>query len=128
MYLNKHLVYWIVRYSKTVNVTLDDLQTALRYKLPEMQFEGAEFAGGFEIFSPIEGMMYQHKDGVLRQHYFVITADSIKNALRVYIYKEELLTAEFSDIRANFCKIVEGIKEYLKEHKSVDKILGELIE
>lgn len=127
MYLNKHLVFWITRYAKSTNLSLDDLQTALRYKLPDLQFEGASFTGGFEIFSPIDGVEYMHSNGVMRQHYFVITADTIKNAIRVYIYKEELLSADFAMVRRSFCRITEGIREYLKEHQHIDRLIGNLI-
>jgi len=120
-------VFWITRYSKNINLTLDNLQTALQYKLPDMQFEGAAFSWGFEIFSPIEDVKYMHTDGVMRQHYFVITVDCIKNAIRVYIYKEELMMADFFQIRASFFKITESIKEYMKEHKHVDKMISDLI-
>jgi hypothetical protein len=127
MYLNKHLIYWINRYPKTMDLTLEDLAEALHYKLPEMGLEGTKFRGGFEIFIPIEGITYTNDDGLERQHYFIITVDSIKNAIRIYIYKEELLNADFSAIRITFLNIVDAIKEYVKEHGSIDKMLSKII-
>ena len=127
MYLNKHLFYWINRYPKTMDLTLEDLTEALQYKLPGIVFECTRFRGGFEIFIPIEGMTYLNDDGLMRQHYFIITVDSIKNAIRLYIYKEDQLNGEFSGIRTSFCTIIYAIKEYIKEHRTVDKLLGKII-
>jgi len=127
MYRNKHLVYWINRYPKTIDLTLEDLLEALQYKLPEMRMEGTKFRGGFEIFIPIEGVTYTNNDGLDCQHYFIITVDSIKNAIRTYIYKEEYLSAGFSQIRTPFCEIILALKEYLKEYRTVDKMLSKII-
>ena len=110
-----------------MDLTLEDLTEALQYKLPGIVFESTRFRGGFEIFIPIEGMNYLNDDGLMRQHYFIITVDSIKNAIRLYIYKEDLLNAEFSSIRASFCTFIFAIKEYVKEHRTVDKLLGKII-
>ena len=126
MYLNKHLIYWIHRYPKSMNITLEDLREALQYKLPGTAMEGTTFRGGFEIFIPIEGVTYINDDGLTRQHYFIITADSIKNAIRIYIYKEERLSADFAEIRNPFCTIIHAIKEYVKEHQCVDKLLSRI--
>lgn len=127
MYLNKHLIYWINRYPKTMDLTLEDLAEALQYKLPGMNLEGTKFRGGFEIFIPIEGVTYTNEDGQVRQHYFVITVDAIKNAIRVYIYKEEELNGDFVSIRTPFLYVVNAIKEYVKEHRTVDKMLSKII-
>jgi hypothetical protein len=127
MYLNKHILYWITRYPKTMDLSLEDLMEALRYKLPQMDLEGTTFRGGFEIFIPIENATYTNDDGLLRQHYFIITADSIKNAIRLYIYKEEKLNADFAQIRISFCIIIHALKEYVKEHRTVDQLLSKLI-
>jgi len=127
MYLNKHLIYWITRYPKTMDLNVEDLMEALQYKLPEMDLEGTKFRGGFEIFIPIEGITYTNDDGLVRQHYFIITVDSFKNAIRIYIYKEERLNAGFAEIRTPFCGIIQAIKEYVKEHQAVDKLLGKII-
>ena len=127
MYLDKHLFYWINRYPKTMDLTLEDLTEALQYKLPGIIFESTKFRGGFEIFIPVDGVTYLNDDGQTRQHYFVITVDSIKNAIRLYIYKEDLLNAEFSSIRTSFSTIIHAIKEYIKEHRTVDKLLGKII-
>ena len=127
MYLNKHLVYWINRYPKTIELTLEDLMEALQYKLPGMTLEGTKFRGGFEIFIPIEGVTYTNEDGLDRQHYFIITLDSIKSAIRIYIYKEESLSAGFDQIRTPFCSIINAIKEYMKEHQAIDKLLSKII-
>lgn len=127
MYLNKHLFYWINRYPKTMDLTLEDLTEALQYKLPGIVFESTKFRGGFELFIPIEGVTYLNDDGLTRQHYVVITVDSIKNAIRLYIYKEDQLNAEFLSIRTAFCTIIHAIKEYVKEHRTVDKLLGKII-
>lgn len=110
-----------------MDLTLEDLTEALQYKLPEMNFEGTKFRGGFEIFIPIEGLTYTNNDGLTRQHYFIITADSFKNAIRLYIYKEDQLNADFANIRDPFINIINAIKEYVKEHRSVDKLLGKII-
>ncbi len=126
MYLNKHLVYWINRYPKLLDLTLEDLMEALQYKLPEMTLEGTKFRGGFEIFIPIDGLTYVNEDGQERQHYFIITVDSIKNAIRIYIYKEEHLNAGFAEIRITFYHIIHAVKEYMKEHRSVDKLLSKI--
>jgi len=127
MYLNKHLIYWITRYPKTMVLDLEDLMEALQYKLPGIDLEGTKFQGGFEIFIPIEGVTYINDDGLERQHYFIITVDSIKNAIRTYIYKEESLNAGFAQIRIPFCSITHAIKEYVKEHRTVDKLLSKII-
>jgi len=127
MYLNKHLIYWINRYPKTMDLDLEDLIEALQYKLPGMDLEGTKFRGGFEIFIPIEGVTYTNDDGLMRQHYFIITVDSFKNAIRIYIYKEERLNAGFAQIRIPFCSIIDAIKEYVKEHRSVDQLLSKII-
>ena len=127
MYLNKHLIYWITRYPKTMDLALEDLMEALQYKLPGNSFEGTNFRYGFEIFIPIEGVTYINEDGLERQHYFIITVDSIKNAIRLYIYKEEQLNADFSAIRIPFCKVMQALKEYVKEHQTVDKLLSKII-
>ena len=127
MYLNKHLIYWINRYPKTMDLDLEDLIEALQYKLPGMDLEGTKFRGGFEIFIPIEGVTYTNDDGLMRQHYFIITVDSFKNAIRIYIYKEERLNADFAQIRIPFCSIIDAIKEYVKEHGAVDKLLSKII-
>lgn len=127
MYLDKHLIYWINRYPKTMELTLEDLMEALQYKLPEMDLEGTKFRGGFEIFIPIEGVTYINDDGLERQHYVIITVDSIKNAIRTYIYKEERLDASFAQIRISFCSIMTAIKEYIREHQSVDKLISQIM-
>jgi len=127
MYQNKHLIYWINRYPKTMDLTLEDLIEALQYKLPGVTLEGTKFRGGFEIFLPIEGVTYTNEDGLTRQHYFIITVDSIKNAIRIYIYKEEWLNAGFDQIRAPFFTIINALKEYLKEHQAIDKLLSKII-
>lgn len=127
MYLNKHLIYWITRYPKSMDLTLEDLLEALHYKLPGMEMEGTNFRGGFEIFIPIEGVTYINDDGLDRQHYFIITVDSIRCAIRIYIYREEKLAADFSLIRNPFCNIIDAIKEYVKEHRSIDKFLSKII-
>ena len=127
MYLNKHLIYSITRYPKTMDLDLEDLMEALQYKLPGMDLEGTKFRGGFEIFIPIEGVTYTNDDGLMRQHYFIITVDSIKKAIRIYIYKEERMNANFARIRIDFCSIIDAIKEYVKEHRSVDKLLSKMI-
>ncbi len=127
MHLNKHLIYWINRYPKTMDLDLEDLMEALQYKLPGMDLEGTKFRGGFEIFIPIEGVIYTNDDGMERLHYFIITVDSIKNVIRVYIYMEEKLNADFAQIRAPFCSIIHAIKEYVKEHRTVDKLLSKII-
>lgn len=127
MYLDKHLIYWINRYPKTMELTLEDLIEALQYKLPGMDLEGTKFRGGFEIFIPIEGVTYINDDGLERQHYVIITVDSIKNAIRTYIYKEERLNASFARIRIPFCSIMVAIKEYVREHQSVDKLISKII-
>lgn len=125
--MNKHIIYWITRYPKTMDLDLEDLMEALRYKLPGMDLEGTTFRGGFEIFIPIEGVNYTNDDGLLRQHYFIITVDSIKNAIRLYIYKEERLNADFGQIRNPFCTILEALKEYVKEHRTIDQLLSKII-
>jgi len=127
MYLDKHLIYWINRYPKTMELTLEDLMEALQYKLPGMDLEGTKFRGGFEIFIPIEGVTYINDDGLERQHYVIITVDSIKNAIRTYIYKEERLNASFAQIRISFCSVMAAIKEYVREHQSVDKLISKII-
>jgi hypothetical protein len=127
MYLNKHLIYSINRFPKTMDLDLEDLMEALQYKLPGMDLEGTKFRGGFEIFIPIEGVTYTNDDGLFRQHYFIITVDTIKNAIRTYIYKEERLNADFAAIRIPFSLIIHAIKEYVKEHRSVDKLLSKII-
>lgn len=127
MYLNKHLIYWITRYPKAMDLTLEDLREALQYKLPGIEMDGTTFRGGFEIFIPIEGVTYINEDGLDRQHYFVITVDTIKCAIRLYIYQEEKLSADFSMIREPFCHLIEAIKEYVREHRGVDKFLSKLI-
>lgn len=127
MYMNKHIIYWITRYPKTMDLVLEDLMEALRYKLPQMDLEGTTFRGGFEIFIPIEGVTYTNDDGLVRQHHFIITVDSIKNAIRLYIYKEEKLNANFSQIRGPFCTIIEALKEYVKEHRTIDQLLSKII-
>ena len=127
MYLNKHLIYWINRYPKTMDLDLEDLMEAIQYKLPGMDLEGTKFGGGFEIFLPIEGITYTNDDGLERRHYFIITVDSIKNAIRIYIYKEERLNADFAAIRIPFGHIIHAIKEYVKEHRYVDKLLSKII-
>jgi hypothetical protein len=126
MYLNKHLIYWINRYPKTMDLTLEDLMEALQYKRPAMTLECTRFRGGFEIFIPIEGVTYINDDGMIRQHYFIINVDSIKNAIRIYIYKEEYLSIDFSEIRSNFFDLIHAIKEYVKEHRNVDKLLSKI--
>ena len=127
MYLNKHLFYWINRYPKTMDLTLEDVTEALQYKLPGTVFESTKFRGGFELFIPIADATYLNDDGLERQHYFVITVDTIKNAVRLYIYMEDRLHAEFSSIRVPFCTIIHAIKEYIKEHRTVDKFLGKIM-
>lgn len=127
MYLNNHLIYWITRYPKTMDLTLEDLTEALRYKLPGIYFEGTKFRGGFEIFIPIDGVNYENADGLMRQHHFIITVDSIKNAIRLYIYKEEQLNTNFAPIRVQFCRIMYSIKEYVKEHRNIDTLLSKII-
>ena len=127
MYQNKHLLYWINRYPKTMDLTLEDLLEAIQYKLPGMKLESTKFRGGFEIFIPIEGVTYINDDGLERQHYFIITVDSFKNAIRIYIYKEEQLIASFAEIRNSFCTITQAIKEYVKEHRTIDKMLSKII-
>jgi len=127
MYLNKHLICWLTRYPKAMDLTLEDLVEGLQYKLPGTTMEGTKFNGGFEIFIPIEGVIYINDDGLERQHYFIITVDSIKCAIRTYIYREEKLSADFSQIRAPFCNIIDAIKEYVKEHRSIDKFLSKII-
>jgi len=127
MYLNKHVICSIIRYPKTMDLDLEDLMEALQYKLPGMDLEGTKFRGGFEIFIPIEGVTYTNDDGLERQHYFIITVDSIKNAIRIYIYKEEQLNAGFAQIRIPFCSIMAAIKEYIREHQSVDKLISKII-
>jgi hypothetical protein len=127
MYRNNHLIYWITRFPKAMDLTLEDLMEALRYKLPGLYFEGTTFRGGFEIFIPIDGVQYENEDGLMRQHYFIITVDSIKNAIRLYIYKEDRLNTEFAPIRVQFCRIMYSIKEYVKEHTTVDKMLSKII-
>jgi hypothetical protein len=110
-----------------MDLAMEDLTEALQYKLPGYQPEGTKFRGGFEIFIPIEGVTYINEEGLERQHYFIITVDSIKNAIRLYIYKEESLNAEFGLVREPFCEIMDAIKEYVKEHQSVDKLLSKII-
>lgn len=127
MYQNKHLIYWINRYPKAMDLTLEDLVEALQYKLPGMTLECTKFRGGFEIFMPIEGVTYINDDGLPRQHYFIINVDAIKNAIRIYVYKEEYLSVEFSQIRASFCDVIDAIKEYVKEHRTIDKLLSKII-
>jgi hypothetical protein len=126
MYQNKHLIYWINRYPKTMDLTLEDLMEAFQYKRPGMTLECTRFRGGFEIFIPIEGVTYINDDGMVRQHYYIINVDSIKNAIRIYIYKEEYLSVGFTQIRDSFCDLVQAIKEYVKEHRSVDKLLSKM--
>ena len=123
MNLNKHLIYWISRFPKAMSLELEDLLEALHYKIPGIELEGTSFRGGFEIFIRLEGVMYSNDEGLLRQHYIVVTVDCIKNAVRVYIYKEERLTASFDMIREPFCQVIGAVKEYLKEHKAVDRLL-----
>jgi len=127
MYLNKHLICSLTRYPKMMDLDLEDLMEALQYKLPGMDLEGTKFRGGFEIFIPIEGVTYTNVDGLVRQHYFIVTVDLIKNAIRTYIYKEERLNADFALIRVPFCRIIHAIKEYVKEHRAVDKLLSRII-
>lgn len=127
MYLNKHLIYWINRFPKTMSIELEDLMEALRYKLPGFEMEGTEFRGGFEIFIRLEGVTYINDDGLERQHYIVVTADSIRNAIRIYIYKEENLTAGFDLVREPFCAVMQAVREYVKEHQAVDKLIGKFI-
>ena len=127
MYLNKHLIYWIHRYPKTMDLDLEDLTEALQYKVPGMPMESTKFRGGFEIFIPMEGITYTNEDGLQRQHYFIVAVDSIRNAIRLYIYKEETLDASFAPIRISFNHVVDALKEYMKEHRSVDKLLGKII-
>lgn len=123
MNLNKHLIYWITRFPKTMSIELEDLAEALQYKIPGIELNGTNFRGGFEIFIPMDGITYSNEEGLLRQHYIIITVDSIRNAIRIYIYKEEKLTAAFDLIREPFCQVIEAVKEYVKEHKAVDKLL-----
>jgi hypothetical protein len=120
-------MYWMTRYSKNINLTLADLRVAFHYKLPGMDFEGTEFKGGFEFFSPIEGVQYENDEGIMRQHYFIITVDTIRNTVRIYIYKEDQLSADFMEIRNLFCTIIDATKEYLKEHRNVDKLMDKLV-
>ena len=120
-------MYWINRYPKTMELALEDLMEALQYKLPGITLEGTRFRGGFEIFIPIEDVTYINEDGLARQHYFIITVDTIKNAIRIYIYKEECLNAGFDQIRTPFCSIINAIKEYVKEHQAIDKLLSKII-
>ena len=127
MYLNKHLIYWVTRYPKTMDLTLEDVMDALRYKLPGIQLEGTKFRGGFEIFIPIKDVTYINDEGLERQHYFIVTVDTIRCAARLYIYKEESLNAEFHLVREPFCQLMHTIKEYVKEHRTVDKFLSKLI-
>lgn len=127
MYLNKHLIYWVTRYPKTMDLTLEDVADALRYKLPGIELEGTKFRGGFEIFIPIKDVTYINDEGLERQHYFIVTVDTIRCAVRLYIYKEESLNAEFHLVREPFCKLMHTIKEYVKEHRTVDKFLSKLI-
>jgi hypothetical protein len=110
-----------------MDLSLDDLVEALRYKIPGVTLECTKFSGGFEIFIPIEGVTYTNDEGLSRQHYFVITVDAIKSAIRLYIYKEDCLNAEFDLIRQPFCQLMNAIKEYVKEHRSVDKFLSKII-
>jgi hypothetical protein len=127
MYQNKHLIYWINRYPKSMDLTLEDLLEALQYKRPGMTLECARFRGGFEIFIPMEGITYINEDGMERQHYYIINVDSIKSAIRIYIYKEEYLAIDFAQIRENFCDLINAVKEYMKEHRTVDKMLSKII-
>jgi hypothetical protein len=127
MYLNKHLIYWVTRYPKTMDLTLEDVTEALRYKLPGIELEGTKFRGGFEIFIPIKDITYINDEGLERQHYFIVTVDTIRCAVRLYIYKEESLNAEFNLVREPFCQLMHTIKEYVKEHRTVDKLLSKLI-
>lgn len=127
MYLNKHLIYWITRYPKTMDLYLEELIEALQYKLPGMEMEGTIFRGGFEIFIPITGVTYINDDGLVRQHYFIITVDTIRCAIRTYIYQEEKLNADFSQVRDPFCHLIDAIKEYVKEYRTVDKFLSKII-
>ncbi len=124
---NKHLIYWINRYPKTMSLELEDLVEGLQYKLPDMDMEYTKFRDGFEIFIRMEGVTYPNEEGLTRQHYIVITVDAMKNAIRLYIYKEEQLTASFNDVRDPFCRVVQAVKEYVKEHQAVDKLLGKII-
>ncbi|HRO69781.1 MAG TPA: hypothetical protein PK951_05355 [Chitinophagaceae bacterium] len=128
MNLSNHLIYWIARFPKTMTIELDDLVEALQYKIPGIELSGTNFRGGFEIFIPMDGLTYSNDEGLLRQHYIVITVDSIRNAVRVFIYKEEKLTATFDMIREPFCEVVGAVKEYIKEHKAVDKLLCKFIQ
>jgi hypothetical protein len=123
MNLNKHLIYWISRFPKAMSLELEDLLEALQYKIPGIEMDGTTFRGGFEIFIRLDGVTYANDEGLLRQHYIVVTVDSIKNAIRIYIYKEEKLTASFDMIREPFCQVIAAVKEYLKEHKAVDRLL-----
>jgi hypothetical protein len=127
MYLNKHLIYWITRYPKTMDLALEDLMEAFKYKLPGVETEGAKFRGGFEIFIPINDVTYMNDEGIERQHYFIVTVDTIRSAIRLYIYKEEKLDVEFNKVRVPFCQLMQAIKEYVKEHRSVDKWLSKII-
>lgn len=127
MYLNKHIIYWVTRYPKTMDLGLEDLMEALRYKLPGIEPEGTRFRGGFEIFIPIKDVTYINDEGLERQHYFIVTVDTIRSAIRLYVYKEENLNAEFNLVRLPFCKLMQAIKEYVKEHRTVDKWLSKLI-
>lgn len=127
MYLNKHLIYWINRYPKSMSLELEDLTAALRYKLPEMDMEGTEFRGGFEVFIRLDGLTYFNDEGMQRQHYIVVTVDTIRNAIRIYIYKEEKLTAGFDLVREPFCAVIEAIREYVREHQAVDRLIGKIM-
>lgn len=89
--------------------------------------EGTRFSDGFEIFIPIEGVTYINEDGLERQHYFIITVDSIKCAIRIYIYQEDKLNADFSQIRIPFLAITAAVKEYVKEYRSIDKFLSKIM-
>lgn len=128
MNLNKHLIYWLTRFPKTMSIELEDLTEAIQYKIPGKELNSTKFRGGFEIFVPMDGITYSNDEGLLRQHYIIITADTIRNAIRIYIYKEEKLTAAFDLIREPFCEVIEAVKEYVKEHKAVDKLLCKIIQ
>jgi hypothetical protein len=92
-----------------------------------MDMEFTKFRDGFEIFIRMEGVTYPNEEGLTRQHYIVITVDAMKNAIRLYIYKEDKLTVAFNEVRDPFCRVVQAVKEYVKEHQAVDKLLGKII-
>lgn len=118
MLFDKYTMYSTTRFNKKIELMREDLIAAYAYKLQVEPCHSFDFAGGFEIGIPIEGS---------NQH-FVVVADVVKNVIWIYIEKEELVDhLPFGVLRDTMINIYAATKEYLKEHRKVDKVLCELV-